>query len=131
MNPRSPWPPLMLAARLSSAMPAFSSVCAIWARRTSPFVSRSVLSGEITPSSIRRSMYRRSTPDRLAASAREYPATRPGYWPADPAHGPPRQGISQLLHNESLTYLAFQVLGQQFEGLSADVFLLWLAPRCS
>jgi hypothetical protein len=35
------------------------------------------------------------------------------------------QGISQLLHNESLTYLAFQVLGQQFEGLSADVFLLW------
>ena len=35
------------------------------------------------------------------------------------------QGISQLLHNESLTYLAFQVLGQQFEGLSADAFLLW------
>jgi hypothetical protein len=64
---------------LSSAMPAFSSVCAIWTRRTSPFVSRSVLSGEITPSSIRRSMYPRSTPDRLAASARGYSATRPGY----------------------------------------------------
>src|SRR5215217_8248181 len=79
MNPRSPWPRLMLAERLSSAMPAFSSVCAIWARRTSAFVSRSVLSGEITPSSIRRSMYPRSTPDRLAASAREYSATRPGY----------------------------------------------------
>src|SRR4029453_1410648 len=69
----------MLAARLSSAMPAYSSVCAIWARRTSPFVSRSVLSGEITPSSIRRSMYLRLIPDRLAASAREYSATRPGY----------------------------------------------------
>jgi hypothetical protein len=60
-------------------MPAFSNVCAIWTRRTSPFVSRSVLSGEITPSSIRRSMYPRSTPDRLAASAREYSAPRPGY----------------------------------------------------
>src|SRR3954452_22979806 len=33
------------------------------------------------------------------------------------------QGISQLLHNDSLTYLAFRVLGQQFEGLSVDVFL--------
>jgi hypothetical protein len=35
------------------------------------------------------------------------------------------QGISQLLHNDSLTYLAFQILGQQFETWSADVFLLW------
>ena len=35
------------------------------------------------------------------------------------------QGISQLLHNDSLTYLAFRVLGQQFEGWSVDVFLLW------
>ena len=60
-------------------MPAFSSVFAIWMRRTSPFVSRSVLSGERTPSSIRRSTYLRSIPDRLAASAREYSATRPGY----------------------------------------------------
>jgi hypothetical protein len=42
-------------------------------------VNRSVLSGEITPNSIRRSMYPKSTPDRLAASAREYSATRPGY----------------------------------------------------
>ncbi len=35
------------------------------------------------------------------------------------------QGISQLLRNDALTYLAFQVLGQQLEGWSADVFLLW------
>ena len=35
------------------------------------------------------------------------------------------QGISQLLHNDWLTYLAFQILGQQVEGLSADVFLVW------
>ena len=35
------------------------------------------------------------------------------------------QGISQLLHNDSLTYLAFQVLGQQLESWSVDVFLLW------
>jgi len=35
------------------------------------------------------------------------------------------QGISQLLHNDWLTYMAFQILGQQVEGLSADVFLVW------
>ena len=35
------------------------------------------------------------------------------------------QGISQLLHNDWLTYVAFQILGQQVEGLSADVFLVW------
>jgi hypothetical protein len=35
------------------------------------------------------------------------------------------QGISQLLHNDWLTYLAFQILGQQIEGLSADIFLVW------
>jgi len=35
------------------------------------------------------------------------------------------QGISQLLHIDWLTYLAFQILGQQVEGLSADVFLVW------
>jgi hypothetical protein len=35
------------------------------------------------------------------------------------------QGISQLLHIDWLTYLAFQILGQQVEGLSADIFLLW------
>jgi hypothetical protein len=35
------------------------------------------------------------------------------------------QGISQLLHNDWLTYLAFQILGQQFEALSGDVFLVW------
>ena len=28
------------------------------------------------------------------------------------------QGISQLLHNDWLTYLAFQILGQQVEGFS-------------
>jgi hypothetical protein len=35
------------------------------------------------------------------------------------------QGISQLLHNDSLTYLAFQILGQQVETWSGDVFLVW------
>jgi uncharacterized membrane protein len=35
------------------------------------------------------------------------------------------QGVSQLLHNDSLTYLAFHVLGQQLEGWSADVFVVW------
>ena len=35
------------------------------------------------------------------------------------------QGISQLLHNNWLTYLAFQILGQQVEALSGDVFLVW------
>jgi hypothetical protein len=35
------------------------------------------------------------------------------------------QGISQLLHNDWLTYLAFQILGQQVDTWSGDVFLLW------
>ena len=35
------------------------------------------------------------------------------------------QGISQLLHNNWLTYLAFQILGQQVETLSGDIFLVW------
>jgi hypothetical protein len=35
------------------------------------------------------------------------------------------QGISQLLHIDWLTYLAFQILGQRVEALSADVFLVW------
>jgi hypothetical protein len=35
------------------------------------------------------------------------------------------QGISQLLHIDWLTHLAFQILGQQFETWSADVFLVW------
>jgi hypothetical protein len=35
------------------------------------------------------------------------------------------QGISQLLHIDWLTYLAFQILGQQVETLSVDVFLVW------
>jgi hypothetical protein len=30
------------------------------------------------------------------------------------------QGISQLLHNDWLTYLAFQILGQQVETWSVD-----------
>ena len=34
------------------------------------------------------------------------------------------QGISQLLHIDWLTYLAFQVLGQQFEGLVGRCFLV-------
>ena len=35
------------------------------------------------------------------------------------------QGISQLMHNDWLTYLAFQILGQKVETLSGDVFLVW------
>jgi hypothetical protein len=35
------------------------------------------------------------------------------------------QGISQLLHLEWLTYLAFRILGQQFEAWAVDVFLVW------
>jgi hypothetical protein len=35
------------------------------------------------------------------------------------------QGISQLMHNDWLTYLAFQILGQQFETWSVEVFLVW------
>jgi hypothetical protein len=35
------------------------------------------------------------------------------------------QGISPLLHNSGLTYVAFQILGQQFEALLGDVFLVW------
>ena len=35
------------------------------------------------------------------------------------------QGISQLLHIDWLTYLAFQILGQQVEAWSVDVFLVW------
>ena len=35
------------------------------------------------------------------------------------------QGISQLLHIDWLTYLAFQILGQQLETWSMDVFLVW------
>lgn len=35
------------------------------------------------------------------------------------------QGISQLLHIDWLTYLAFQILGQQLETWSVDVFLVW------
>jgi hypothetical protein len=35
------------------------------------------------------------------------------------------QGISQLVHIDWLTYLAFQILGQQVEALSVDVFLVW------
>jgi hypothetical protein len=35
------------------------------------------------------------------------------------------QGISQLLHNDWLTYLAFQILGQQVESWFGDVFLVW------
>jgi hypothetical protein len=35
------------------------------------------------------------------------------------------QGISQLLHVDWLTYLAFQILGQRVEAWSVDVFLVW------
>jgi hypothetical protein len=35
------------------------------------------------------------------------------------------QGISQLVNIDWLTYLAFQILGQQIETWSVDVFLVW------
>jgi hypothetical protein len=37
------------------------------------------------------------------------------------------QGISQLLHIDWLTYLAFRILGQKVETWSGDVFLVWCA----
>jgi hypothetical protein len=40
------------------------------------------------------------------------------------------QGISQLLHNDWLTYLAFRILGQQFEAWSGDVFGCGVALQC-
>jgi hypothetical protein len=39
------------------------------------------------------------------------------------------QGISQLLHIDWLRYLASQVLGQQFETWSGDVFLVWCSAK--
>jgi hypothetical protein len=37
------------------------------------------------------------------------------------------QGLSQLAHNESLTYLAFPVLGQWPERVLTDLLILWFA----
>ena len=35
------------------------------------------------------------------------------------------QGLSDLLHNEALAYVAYQVLGQGLEGWLIDLLLLW------
>lgn len=35
------------------------------------------------------------------------------------------QGVSLLIPNESLAYLAFQVLGQRLESILVDIFVLW------
>ena len=35
------------------------------------------------------------------------------------------QGVSEITHNEALTYLAYQVLGQRLEGLLVDLFMAW------
>ena len=35
------------------------------------------------------------------------------------------QGVSELVGNSSLTYLAFQVFGQRLEALLVDLFTLW------
>jgi hypothetical protein len=35
------------------------------------------------------------------------------------------QGVSEVTHNEALTYLAYQVLGQRLEGLLVDLFMGW------
>lgn len=35
------------------------------------------------------------------------------------------QGVSHLIPNESLTYLAYQVLGQRLESIPFDIFVLW------
>jgi hypothetical protein len=40
------------------------------------------------------------------------------------------QGISQLLHIDRLRYLAFQVLGQQFETWSGDVSWCGVVLQC-
>jgi hypothetical protein len=35
------------------------------------------------------------------------------------------QGVSELTHNESLTHLGFQVLGQRVEAWAGDLFVMW------
>jgi len=35
------------------------------------------------------------------------------------------QGVSELTHNESLTYLVYRVLGQRLEAWAGDLFVLW------
>jgi hypothetical protein len=40
------------------------------------------------------------------------------------------QGVSQLMHIDWLSYLAFQILGQQLETLSGDVSWCGVALQC-
>jgi hypothetical protein len=35
------------------------------------------------------------------------------------------QGVSEVTHNEALTYFAYQVLGQRLEGRLVDLFMAW------
>jgi hypothetical protein len=35
------------------------------------------------------------------------------------------QGLSEVVHDEALTYLAYQVLGQWLEGWLIDLFMVW------
>jgi len=35
------------------------------------------------------------------------------------------QGVSELAHDDSLTYLAYQVIGQRLEGWLGNLFLAW------
>jgi hypothetical protein len=35
------------------------------------------------------------------------------------------QGVSEVIHNETLTYVAYQVVGQRLEGWLVDLFMAW------
>jgi hypothetical protein len=35
------------------------------------------------------------------------------------------QGVSEVTHDEALTYLAYQVVGQRLEGWLGDLFMAW------
>jgi hypothetical protein len=35
------------------------------------------------------------------------------------------QGISEVTHDESLTYVAYQLIGQRLEGWLVDLFIVW------
>ena len=35
------------------------------------------------------------------------------------------QGLSEITHNEALTYLAYRVVGQRLEGWLVDLFMAW------
>lgn len=35
------------------------------------------------------------------------------------------QGVSEVIHNEALAYVAYQVVGQRLEGWLVDLFMAW------